>query len=266
MSEHHNCGGCGGCGSNKQQAPPPDPILAPHALSQIKTVISVMGGKGGTGKSLVTGLLAVELTKKGHKTGVLDADILSPAIPHMFYLPQGVTKGQEGLYPAISEHGIKVMSTSHLLENETDTITWHSAVMAGILQQLWTNVVWDQLDYLLIDLPPGTGDMTLTALEKLPLDGLIVVSTPQAIVNQAVERTIRLAAEQQVPVLGLIENFSGHFGGDGAEALANRYQIPLLDRLPFDPMLTDAADEGKLESLGSAYLPKATAMIEREIT
>ncbi|MCL2842830.1 MAG: Mrp/NBP35 family ATP-binding protein [Oscillospiraceae bacterium] len=263
MSEHHNCGGCGGCGSKSQQAPPPDPILASHPLSQIKTVIGIGGGKGGTGKSLVTGLLAVELAKKGHKIAILDGDILSPAIPCMFYLPQGVTKGEEGLYPAISEHGIKVMSISHLLEQETDTVTWHSAVMAGILQQLWTNVVWDKLDYLFIDLPPGTGDVTLTVLEKLPLDGVIVVSTPQTIVNQAAERTIRLSTEHQVPVLGLIENFNGHFGGDATEALASRYQIPLLDRLPFDPILTDAADEGKLESLGSAYLPKTTAMIER---
>lgn len=263
MSEHHNCGGCGGCGSKSQPTPPPSPILAAHPLSKIKTVIGILGGKGGTGKSLVTGLLAAELARAGHKTAILDGDILSPAIPSMFELPQGVTKGEEGLYPAISEHGLKVMSISHLLEQETDTITWHSAVMAGILQQLWTNVVWDQLDYLFLDLPPGTGDVTLTALEKLPLDGVIAVSTPQKIVNQAVERTVRLSAEHQVPVLGIIENFNGHFGGDGAQALAERYQTPLLDRLPFDPILTDAADEGKLESLGSAYLPKTTAMIER---
>ena len=261
MSEHQ-CGGCGGCGGGGHGPQQPEPKLAPHPLSQIKTVIGVTGGKGGTGKSLVTALLAAELTKKGEQVAVIDADILAPALPQMFQLPQGVTRGEEGLYPALSDGGVKVMSISLLMENEVDSVTWHSPVMAGILQQLWSNVVWDEVDCLLIDLPPGTGDVSLVAFERLPLDGLVLVSTPQALVNQAVERTLRLAAEKQVPVLGLIENFSGFFGGDAAEALAAQYQIPLTDRLAFDPLLADAADEGRVESLGSAYLPKTTALIE----
>jgi len=257
----HECSGCGkGCGS--QQESQPEPKLAPHPLSQIKTVIGVTGGKGGTGKSLVTGLLAAELAKKGKQVAILDADILAPAISRMFDLPQGVTRGEEGLYPALTEGGIKLLSIDLLLEGETDSITWHSPVMAGILQQLWSNVIWDQVDSLLIDLPPGTGDVSLVAFEKLPIDGLVVVSTPQALVNQAVERTLRLAGEKQVPVLGLIENFSELFAGDAAEALAARYQIPLTDRLAFDPVLADAADEGKIASLGSAYLPKTVALLE----
>jgi len=258
MSEHE-CSGCGkGCGP----APEPTPKLEPNALSKIKKVIGITGGKGGTGKSLVTGLLAAELSKKGKQVAVLDADILAPAVSQMFDLPQGVTRGEEGLYPALSERGVKLMSISLLLESETESVTWHSSVMAGILQQLWSNVIWDQVDYLLIDLPPGTGDVTITAFDRLPFDGLVVVSTPQAVVNRAVERTLLLAAEKQVPVFGFVENFSGLFSGDALDRLAVRYQLPITDRLAFDPVLTDAADEGRLESLGSTYLPNTVALLE----
>ena len=262
MSEStHQCGGCGGCGSKQQEAQAP-PKLAAHPLSQIKTVIGVAGGKGGTGKSLVTALLAVELAKQGKRVAIFDADILSPAIPQMLDLPQGVTRGEEGLYPALSTDGIKVMSIRLLLEDEGEVVTWHSAAMAGLVQQLWSNVVWDQVDVLLLDLPPGTGDMTLIALERLPLDGLILVSTPQTLVNQAVERTARLAAEKEVPILGLLENFSGLFGGDAATELAGRYHVSVTDRLPFDPLLADAVDEGQIAALGSTYLPGTVALIE----
>ncbi|MCL2563919.1 MAG: Mrp/NBP35 family ATP-binding protein [Oscillospiraceae bacterium] len=260
MSEtKHQCGGCGGCGA--KQEPQADPKLGAHPLSQIKTVIGITGGKGGTGKSLVTGLLAAELTKKGLQVGIFDADILAPAIPQMFDLPQGVTRGEAGLYPALSAGGVKVMSIRLLLEDEAECVTWHSAAMAGIVQQLWDNVIWDSLDCLLIDLPPGTGDVSLVAFERLPIDGLVIVSAPQVLVNQAAERTVRLAAEKTVPILGCVENFHGLFGGDAADALAGRYGFPVTDRLAFDPMLTDAADEGGLEALGSVYLPETVAAI-----
>ncbi|MCL2588650.1 MAG: Mrp/NBP35 family ATP-binding protein [Oscillospiraceae bacterium] len=260
--QHGGCGGgCGGCGS-KSQMPQELAPLKPHPLSQIKTVIAVTGGKGGTGKSLVTGLLAAELAKSGKQVGIFDADILAPAIPQMFDLPQGVTRGEAGLYPAISDRGVKVLSVHSLLEHETDVVTWNSAGAAGIVQQLWSDVVWDQLDVLLIDLPPGTGDVSLVIFERLPLDGLLVVSTPQALVNQVVERTVRLALEKEVPLFGLIENFSDHFGGDAAAELAARYSVPITDRLAFDPALTDAADEGRLESLGSVYLPGTAARMQ----
>ena len=260
MSEStHQCGGCGGCGS---ETPAAEPKLAAHALSQIKTVIAVAGGKGGTGKSLVTGLLAVELTKRGKQVAILDADIQAPAISEMFDLPQGVTKGDEGLYPGISTGGIKVMSVGLLLEQETDTISWYGAVMAGVVQKLWSTTLWDQVDCLLIDLPPDMGDVTLGALEHLPLDGLLLVSTPQAAANRAMGRTLLLAGEKQVPVLGFIENFAGLFHGNALEDLAARYQLPILDQLSYDPILAEAADEGKLESLGTSYLSKTVARIE----
>ena len=257
----HQCGGCGGCGS-KSQEPRAEPKLPTHPLSQIKTVIGIAGGKGGTGKSLITGILAAALAGRGKQVGILDADILSPAIPQLFELPQGVTRGEAGLYPALSAQGVKVMSIRLLLDDETESITWHSATAAGILQQLWSNVIWDRLDYLFIDLPPGTGDVSLVTLERLPLSGLLAVSTPQALVNQAVERTVLLAGEKGVPLLGCIENFSGLFSGDGADALAARHGIPLTDRLAFDPILTDAADEGRVEALGSVYLPNTIALIK----
>ena len=201
------------------------------------------------------------VAKQGKKVAVFDADFFSPTVPEMFQLPQGVTRGTEGLYPALTEGGIKVMSIGPLLEDETDSITLQSAVMGQILQRLWTNVIWDELDCLLIDLPPGTADVYVAAFEQLPFDGVVIVSTPQNLVNQTVVRTVRLALEKHVPILGLIENFSGLFPGDSAEQLADRFEIPLLDRLAFDPVLSDSADEGRLESLGSAYLPKTVERI-----
>jgi len=180
----------------------------------------------------------------------------------MFQLPQEVTKGEAGLYPALSETGVKVMSIRLLLEEETDVVSWHSSVLAGVLQQLWGNVIWDQLDCLLIDLPPGSGDVSLAALERLPLDGVIVVSTPQALVNEAVERTMRLVGEHEVSVLGMIENFSGFFAGEAATELAGHYGVPILDRLAFDSALSVGADLGRLETLGNIYLPNSVAVIE----
>jgi len=260
MSEStHQCGGCGGCGSG--QEPQPEPKLAPHSLSQIKTVIGIAGGKGGTGKSLVSGLLAAELQKRGKQVGVLDADILAPAVAEMFHLPQGLTQGGEGLYPALSEGGVKVVSVSLLLESATEPVTWHSPVMATILQQLWSRVIWDQLDCLIIDLPPGTGDVTLAAFERLPLDGIIAVSTPQLAATRALERTLLLAEEKQVPVLGLVENFASLFRGSALEELAKLYQLPIFDRLLFDPVLADAADGGQIESLETSYLPNTVTQI-----
>jgi len=256
----HQCGGCGGCGSG--QAPETEPKLASHPLSQIKTVIGIGGGKGGTGKSLITSLLAAELSKKGKNVGILDGDILSPAIPHMFSLPQGVTQGEEGLYPGLSEGGIKVMSSGLFMEDETEAVTWHSPMMAGVIQQFWGSVIWDQIDVLLIDLPPGTGEVSMAAFEHLPLDGLILVSTPEASSTRAAARTLLLASEKQVPVLGFIENFSGLFPGKALDQLGVRCQLFTIDRLPFDPSLTEAAEEGRLEALGASYLPNALALIE----
>jgi len=261
MSEHHGCGsGGGGCCGKQKPAGPSFP-LPPHPLSQIKTVIGVAGGKGGTGKSLVTALLATALAKQGLQIAVLDADISAPAIHRMIYLPQGITKGEAGLYPAISDQGIKVMSISHFLDDATESVTFRGAVMSGILQKFWSDAIWDQVDCLLIDLPPGMGDVSHAVLERLPLDGVLMVTTPQELANQAAERTILLALEKQIPILGLIENFHGLFPGAGTAALAARYRIPMLDQLRFDASLAETAEAGQLESHDGVYLPQATALI-----
>jgi len=256
----HQCGGCGGCGGQAEQQEPLKAILNP--LSQVKKIIGVVSGKGGTGKSLVTGLLAAGLLRRGHSAAILDADIACPAIPQMFDLPQGVTRGEAGLYPALSETGLRVMSISLLTEHESDLITTRGASMAAIVEQLFSSVIWDDTDFLFLDLPAGLGDVTQLAFERLPLDGLLVVTTPQALVSHAVRRTIALVQSLDVPILGLIENFSESFGGNATEALSQEFSLPILDHLPLDPRLSMAADGGKLDALPISYLSNTITLLE----
>jgi len=259
MAEHQ-CGGCGGCGGQAEQEEPGKANMNP--LSQVKQVIGVVSGKGGTGKSLVTGLLATGLLRRGHSAAILDADIACPVIPEMFALPQGVTRGEAGLYPALSELGLRVMSISLLTEHESDLITTRGASMAAIVEQLFSSVIWDDTDTLFLDLPAGLGDVTQLAFERLPLDGVIIVTTPQELVSRAVRRTILLAQSLNVPILGLIENFSESFGGNATEALSQEFDVPILDHLPLDPRLSIAADGGKLDALPTTYLSNTIQLLE----
>ena len=228
--------------------------MSANPLCQIKQVIGIASGKGGTGKSLVTGLLATGLLRQGKSVAILDADIANPAIPQMFDLLQGVTRGEAGLYPALSDLGIRVISSSLLTEDDTDLITTRGATMAGIVEQFFADVIWDQVDALFIDLPPGIFDVTQLVFERLPLDGLILVTTPQAIVNQAVQKTARMAREHQVPILGVVENFSESFSKTAAG-------LPILDHLPLDPRLSAAADRGALETLETDYLQNTIQLL-----
>jgi len=258
----HPCGGCGGCG-NGGHAESQAPIKASmNPLSQVKKVIGVASGKGGTGKSLVTGLLATELLRRGQDVAILDADITCPAIPQMFDLPQGVTRGEAGLYPALSDLGLCVMSISLLTEHESDLITTRGATMAAIVEQLFSSVIWDDTDTLFLDLPPGLGDVTQLAFERLPLDGLIIVTTPQELVSHAVRRTIVLAQSLDAPILGLIENFSESFGTSATETISQEFNLPILDRLPLDPSLSTAVDSGKLDTLPISYLSNTIKLLE----
>jgi len=259
MAEHQ-CGGCGGCGGHQEE--PVSPYASPHPLSQVKKIIGIVSGKGGVGKSLVTGLLASELMRRSKSVGIFDADVACPAIPLLFDLPQGVTRGEAGLYPAISEQGVRVMSIRLLTEQPTDLITTRGTAMAGIVEQLFTDVIWDQADYLFLDLPPGLGDVVQLAFERLPLDGLLVITTPQEVVCEATRRTIVLAQALQVPILGLVENFSESFGSTSAETLTQAFDLPILDRLPLDPRLSAAADSGKLETLETSYLSHTIQTLE----
>jgi len=257
----HQCGGCGGCGGGHAEPQEPQKTQL-NPLSKVKKIIGVVSGKGGTGKSLVTGLLATGLQRRSLSTAILDADISCPAIPLILDLPQGVTRGEAGLYPAISELGLRVMSISLLMESESELITTRGASMAAIVEQLFSSVIWDDAEYLFLDLPSGLGDVIQLAFERLPLDGLLLVTTPGELVSHAIRRTILLAQSLHVPILGLVENFSESFGGTGTETIRQEFDLPILDRLPLDPRLSMAADSGKLELLETSYLSNTIQLLE----
>lgn len=236
------------------------PQLKPHLLSRIKHVIGVVSGKGGVGKSFVTGLLATEMTRRGYSCGILDGDITGPSIPKMFGLHERAQGDQDGIYPVTSAGGVQVMSLNLLLENETDPVIWRGALITGTVQQFWTDVIWKDIDYLFIDMPPGTGDVTLTVFQSLPLDGIVMVSTPQDLVKLIVGKAVKMAQKMNIPVLGLVENMSylkcpdcgkeiALFGPSRVEKTAQEFHLPLAVRLPLNPALAHAADEGQIEAV-----------------
>lgn len=245
-------------------------------LSEVKRVIAVLSGKGGVGKSLVTGALAVELARGGGKVGVLDADITGPSIPKMLGMSGRHAHGLgKLLLPEISEAGIKVMSSNLLLENETEPVLWRGPVIAGAIRQFWSETSWGPLDYLLVDMPPGTGDVALTVFQSLPVDGIVIVTSPQDLVSMIVAKAVNMADKMQVPVLGVVENMSyatcpdcGRrievFGKSKLDDVARRYRLDVLGRLPIDPALAGACDAGTLETaLPEGFLPDALAAVEK---
>lgn len=230
-----------------------------NTLSEVKRVIAVLSGKGGVGKSFVTGVIATELARHGHKVGVLDADITGPSIPKMFGMSGRHVHALGNLMlPEISEHGVKVMSSNLLLQNETDPVLWRGPVIAGAIRQFWSETSWGPIDYLLVDMPPGTGDVALTVFQSLPVDGIVTVSAPQELVAMIVGKAVNLAHDMDVEVLGLVENMAyfkcddcgkeHHIFGEpqGAE-VAERYNIPAYTTLPIDPKFARLCDEGKVE-------------------
>lgn len=243
-----------------------------NSLSEVKRVIAVLSGKGGVGKSLVTGSLAVELARGGAKVGILDADITGPSIPRMFGMGGRHAHGLGNLLlPEISTSGIKVMSSNLLLQNETDPVLWRGPVIAGAIKQFWSDTSWGPLDYLLVDMPPGTGDVALTVFQSLPVDGIVVVTSPQDLVSMIVAKAVNMADKMSVPVLGVVENMSyvqcpdcGRaieiFGESKLDEVAAGYGLKVLDRLPIDPALAAACDAGTLETeLASGTLSLALA-------
>ena len=243
-------------------------------LSEVKRVIAVLSGKGGVGKSLVTGALAVELARGGAKVGILDADITGPSIPKMMGM-SGRHAGALGklLLPEISAHGIKVMSSNLLLEHETDPVLWRGPVIAGAIRQFWSETSWGPLDYLLVDMPPGTGDVALTVFQSLPVDGIVIVTSPQDLVSMIVAKAVNMAEKMNVPVLGVVENMSyvtcpdcgkkiEVFGKSKLDAVAGEYQVDVIGRVPIDPALAAACDAGTFENeLPEGLLPEAVAKI-----
>ncbi len=258
MSENcnHDCGSCSAnCSSRKPGEMPKD---KPHLRSRIKHVIGVVSGKGGVGKSFVTSLLAVEMTRRGYSCGILDADITGPSIPKMFGIHERATGDQDGIYPVKSQEGIQVMSLNLLLEKETDPVIWRGALITGTVRQFWTDVIWEDVDYLFIDMPPGTGDVTLTVFQSLPVDGIVIVSSPQELVQMIVGKAVKMAQMMNVPVLGLVENMSylkcpdcgkeiSLFGKSRAEEMGKEFNISPVMRVPLNPAVAQAADEGRIE-------------------
>ena len=244
-------------------------------LSETKRVIAVLSGKGGVGKSLVTGSLAIELERLGNKVGILDADITGPSIPKMFGMSGRHAHGIGNLLlPEISDHGVKVMSSNLLLQNDTDPVLWRGPVIAGAIRQFWSETSWGPLDYLLVDMPPGTADVALTVFQSLPVDGIVIVTSPQDLVSMIVAKAVNMASKMNIPVLGIIENMSyvtcpdcgkkiEVFGHSKLDEVAEQYGLKVLGRMPIDPVLAAACDAGTLESnLPSGMLPDALDAVQ----
>ncbi len=258
MSEQncsHDCSSCGQSCDHRATTPTFD---KPNAASNIHKVIGIVSGKGGVGKSLVTSMMAVMYRRKGYQTAILDADITGPSIPKVFGVHGLATASEAGLNPAVSSDGTKIMSVNLLLENEEVPVIWRGPILAGMVKQFWTDVVWGEVDYMFVDMPPGTGDVPLTIYQSIPLDGIIVVTSPQELVSMIVSKAVNMAKQMNIPILGLIENMSylecpdchkkiSVFGESHIDTIAKQYQLPVLAKLPIDPNLAKACDDGKIE-------------------
>lgn len=253
----HECGSCGvaGCGERTEQGPA---TLPTDAKSSIKHVIAVVSGKGGVGKSLVTSLLASQMQKRGFKVGILDADVTGPSIPKTFGITGHVVADIDGIFPAQTESGIKVMSVNLLLPSEDAPVAWRGPVVSGIISQFWGETHWGDIDYLFVDMPPGTSDVFLTVFQQLPVDGIVTVSAPQELVAMIVGKAVNLAHSLNVPVIGLVENMAYFkcdecgkkhfiFGDPQGEAVSEKYDIPAYATLPIDPSFASLCDAGKVE-------------------
>ena len=241
--------------------------VAPHPLSSIKKVIGVVSGKGGVGKSLVTSLLAVSMSRMGYRTGILDADITGPSIPKAFGIQEKAVGTETAIYPVRSKTGIEMMSINLLLENDTDPVVWRGPVLAGVVKQFWSDVIWKDIDFLFIDMPPGTGDVPLTVFQSIPVDGIIVVTSPQELVSMIVTKAVKMAEMMDIPVLGLVENLSYFkcpdngkeyqlFGESHIDEVAKAHNLPVLAKLPIDPKLAAACDHGLIELFEGDWLTK----------
>ena len=263
---------CSSCGSNCKSK---DLRATLREGSCVKKVIGIVSGKGGVGKSLVTALLASKMKKNGFKTAVLDADITGPSIPTSFGLADQKAMGDKSgvIYPVKTESGIQLMSMNFLLEKETDPVLWRGPVIAGAVKQFWTDVVWNDVDYMFVDMPPGTGDVPLTVFQSLPIDGIIVVSSPQQLVRVIVEKAVKMANMMKVPIVGLVENMSyvkcpdcgqeiSVFGESNINGIAKDYGIPVLARIPMSEDISKAVDEGDVEALDAEFLDAAVKQLE----
>ena len=274
MSEcTHNCSTCSAnCGSRDKQSM----YEAPHPATNVKHIIGVVSGKGGVGKSLVTTMLAVLMQRRGYRVGILDADITGPSIPKAFGLNKPVEGDQDGMVPPATATGIEIMSVNLLLDDETRPVVWRGPVIAGTVKQFWSQTVWADLDYLFVDCPPGTGDVPLTVFQSIPLDGIVIVSSPQELVSMIVKKAANMADMMDIPVLGLVENMSyvlcpdcgkkiNVFGESHIAEIANQFGYELLAQIPMDAKLAALVDKGWIEMMQNDYLDKAADKIEDKL-
>ena len=275
MSEQctHNCETCGvDCASRSSAQKQQDFKVNAHPLSNIKKVIAVVSGKGGVGKSLVTSLLAVNMNRAGKHSAILDADITGPSIPKLFGIHEKALGNEDGILPCKSKTGIDVMSINLLLENDTDPVVWRGPVIAGTVKQFYTDVIWRDVDFMFVDMPPGTGDVPLTVFQSLPIAGIVVVTSPQDLVSMIVEKAVNMARMMNVPVLGIVENMSYYecphcgerseiFGRSHIDETAHRFNIPAAARLPINPKLAAASDAGLIEIYEGDWLNGITEFL-----
>ena len=258
-------GNCSSCGESCSDRKPESLLAEPNKKSNVKKVIAVVSGKGGVGKSTVTSMLAVAMQKLGYKTAILDADVTGPSIPRAFGLHEQIVGSDDGMLPAETPEGVKVMSINLLLPNETDPVIWRGPVIGGAVKQFWTDVCWGDVDYMFVDMPPGTGDVALNVFQTLPVDGVIIVASPQELVSMVVQKAVKMAQMMNIPIVGLVENMSyvqcpdcGKklyiFGEGKTEEAAKEYHIPLLAKMPIDPALAKLTDDGCIEQFEGHWL------------
>ena len=265
----HNCSSCGqNCGERDKES-----LLAPaHPQSNVKKIIAVVSGNGGVGKSLVTTLLATQMNKDGFKTAILDADITGPSIPTAFGVTERISGNDMGMLPAVSKKGISMMSVNLLLERATDPIIWRGVIIANTVKQFWSDTAWGDVDYMFVDMPPGTGDVPLTVFQSLPISGIIVVTSPQELVSMIVEKAVNMADMMNIPILALVENMSYFecggcgkrhkiFGDSHIEEIAKKHGIKHIFQIPINPEIAKAVDSGTIEDFENDYFKDAKTLL-----
>jgi Mrp family chromosome partitioning ATPase len=277
MSENCNqsCSSCSeNCADRKEEKT--DFLERPHEMSRIRKVIAVVSGKGGVGKSLVTSMLGVTMNRMGYHTAILDADITGPSIPKVFGIKEKATSNEHGILPVKTKTGIDIMSVNLLLENDTDPVIWRGPVIAGTVKQFWANVIWSDIDFMFIDMPPGTGDVPLTVFQSIPVDGIVVVTSPQELVSMIVSKAVKMAEMMNIPIIGLVENLSYFkcpdngieykvFGESHIDEIANKHNLQVLAKLPIEPSVTSACDKGLIELFNENWFDGLADELEKMI-
>ena len=268
-----NCSSCSeNCAERQEQITDFSEQL--HEMSSVKKVIGIISGKGGVGKSLVTSMLAVTMNRMGYRTAILDADVTGPSIPKAFGIKEKAMGNNFGIFPVKTKTGIDIMSINLLLENDTDPVVWRGPIIAGVVKQFWTDVIWNDIDFMFIDMPPGTGDVPLTVFQSIAVDGIIVVTSPQELVSMIVSKAVKMAEMMNIPILGLVENMSYFrcpdngkdyqvFGESHIDKIADTHNLNVLAKLPIDPKISDACDKGMIELFDENWLDPVAAVLEK---